>query len=302
MIRNVAQLVCFWICAVVLATGARSLLAQAPAGRAEDEAAVRQAGKDYLAAMDRGDSKAEADFWTADGTYTDETGKSVKVRELLEKNTAATGAARPQTKVSNVKVRFVTGDVALEEGNCDTTLPGSAAAVKGHYTALWVRQNGRWKLDTLRETRMDTPANGDNQLGSLGAFTGDWSGEANKMTVHVTTKWDATKKFLRRECSISGSKASLNGTQEIGWDPLSQRIKSWMFNDDGSYSEGLWSLEGNVWMELSSRVLPDGKTSTATQIYKFPDKNTMVWKLIRGSVDGQPIDDFEVVLKRSAAK
>ncbi len=163
---------------------------------------------------------------------------------------------------------------------------------------LWVRQNGRWKLDNLREMRAEAPAAGDGQLASLDVFTGDWSGEVNKMTVRVSAKWDATKKFLRRDCSISSGKASLASTQEIGWDPTSQHIKSWKFNDDGSYGEGLWSLEGNVWMELSSRVFPDGKTSTATQIYKFPDKNTMVWKVIRGSIEGQPTADFEVVLKR----
>ena len=163
---------------------------------------------------------------------------------------------------------------------------------------MWVKQNGHWKLDNLREMRTEAPAMAGGQLSSLDVFTGEWSGEVNKMTVRVSAKWDATKKFLRRECSISGGKASLASTQEIGWDPMSQHIKAWKFNDDGSYGEGLMSLEGNAWMELSSRVFPDGKTSTATQIYKFPDKNTMVWKVIRGSVEGQPTEDLEVVLKR----
>ena len=75
-----------------------------------------------------------------------------------------------------------------------------------------------------------------------------------------------------------------------------------MFNDDGSLSEGLWSREGNVWMALSTRVLSDERVSEATQIYKFPDKNTIVWKSIDGSIDGQPMDDFEVVLKRVTEK
>ena len=60
------------------------LLTAAP-GRAADEAGVRQAGKDYLAAVERGDAKAMADFWTADGTYTDENGRSFKAQQLLSK-------------------------------------------------------------------------------------------------------------------------------------------------------------------------------------------------------------------------
>jgi hypothetical protein len=118
--------------------------------------------------------------------------------------------------------------------------------------------------------------------------------------MRITAKWDANKKFLRRELSITSGTASLAGIQIIGWDPASQDIKSWTFLDDGSYAEGIWSREGNVWMVLTSRALPDSKMSSATQIYKFPDKNTMVWKSIRGSVDGQATDDFEVTLKRAA--
>ncbi len=140
-----------------------------------------------------------------------------------------------------------------------------------------------------------------DQLASLNAFVGEWTGEVNQITLHISAKWDAHKKFLRREVSLSQGKASLGGRQEIGWDPLARHIRSWMFNDDGSYTDGIWSLEGNAWLVLATRVLPDGKITKATQVYKFPDKDTMVWQLIGGSIDGQPTDDFEVTLKRSTA-
>jgi hypothetical protein len=111
---------------------------------------------------------------------------------------------------------------------------------------------------------------------------------------------------IKGSCSekllITSGKSSIIGTQQIGWDPLAQQIRSWMFSDDGSFSEGLWSREGYLWIVLASKVLPEGQVSQATQVYKFPDKNTIVWKSIRCSIDGQPTDDFEVVLKRSATK
>ena len=133
-------------------------------------------------------------------------------------------------------------------------------------------------------------------------FLGQWSGEANKLKIDVSAKWNSTKTFLRRDFKISSAgKPVFNGTQEIGWDPATGHIRSWMFNDDGSYGDGLWSLEGTAWMVLSSRVLSDGQISKATHVYKFPDKNTMVWKSIRGSIDGQPADDFEIVLNRIPA-
>ncbi len=157
-------------------------------------------------------------------------------------------------------VRFVTSDVAIEEG--EFLLPGvnASAPAQEHYTALWVRDGGHWKLDNVRELSTETTSSSADQLASLNVFVGDWSAEVNKVAIHVSAKWDANKKFLHREITMSSGKASLVGTQTIGWDPLSGQIRSWTFNDDGSHSEGVWSMEGNVWMELATRVLPDGRS------------------------------------------
>ena len=296
-------------CLIVVAKGA---LAQTPGSRADDEAAIRQAGKEYLAALERGDAKAVADFWTADGTYTDETGNTVKVHDTILKGAANAGSAtagksessfaHAVVRVMDRKLRFVSADVAIDEGDCEDTPPGGGAPTDGHFTALWVRQNGKWKLDNLVESRLpESGASAADTLASLDVFAGDWTGEIKQSTIHISAKWDATKKFLRRNVAVNIGKATMSGLQLIGWDPVTEHIKSWTFDDDGSHGEGLWSLEGNVWMVMASRVLPDGKTSTAVQVYKFPDKNTIVWKSIRGSIDGQPTDDFEVTFKRAAA-
>jgi hypothetical protein len=274
--------------------------AQSPA-KPGDEAAVRQAGKDYLSAVDRGDAQALADFWTADGTYTDEGGHTSKVHDLLSQATSGGKMARPRTEVSDVRIRFLTPEVAEEVGTCETASPAGVEPVTGAYSALWVHQGGRWKLESLRESHPAAAA-GNGQLANLDVFVGQWSGEANKLKIDVSAKWNSTKTFLRRDFKISSAgKPVFNGTQEIGWDPATGQIRSWMFNDDGSYGDGSWSLEGTVWMVLSSRVLSDGQISKATHVYKFPDKHTMVWKSIRGSIDGQPADDFEIVLTRAAA-
>jgi ketosteroid isomerase-like protein len=273
--------------------------AQAAAAK-NDEAAVRQAGKDYLAAVERGDLKAVADLWAADGTYTDEFGHTSRVHDLLDHEAGGGKVVRPKTDVSDVKIRFLTPDVAVEEGNCETPSSTGASAIRGHYSALWIRQSGHWKLEDLRESRLDlSPDSG--QLAELDIFAGQWSGEVNKLKIDVSANWNSAKTFLRRDFKVSSAgKEIFSGLQEIGWDPVSKHIRSWMFNDDGSYGDGLWSLEGNSWMVLTTRELPDGQTSKATHIYKFSNKNTMVWKSIRGSVGGQPADDFEIVLNRAA--
>jgi uncharacterized protein (TIGR02246 family) len=273
--------------------------ARAAGDHAEAEAAIRQAGKDYIGALSRGDSKAIADLWTKDGTFTDLTGRTVKVRDLLASG-GLDKEQHPQVSVINSTIRFVTDDVAVEQGDCETAA-SSGPPVKGHFEAIWAKDSGRWKLDSLHESQAAPSPDHSQELASLDVLAGQWSGEAEKSTIHIAAKWDANKKFLRRDLSINSGKASLAGVQIVGWDPASQGIKSWTFLDDGSYSEGIWSREGNAWMVVTTRALPDGQMSSATQVYRFPDKNTMVWKSIRGSVDGQATDDFEVTLKRAAA-
>jgi hypothetical protein len=241
------------------------------------------------------------DFRTANGSYTDLSGRTAKVRDLLSANKDGDTSVASISAGLNVTVRFVGNDVAVEEGDFELPPGEDRVPAKGHYIALWVRDGQRWKLDSMQERPIAAVVD-SNLPASLDAFVGQWSGEENKIAIQVSAKWDANRRFLSRRIAMTAGKASTVGTQTIGWDPISRQIRSWTFCDDGSYSEGVWSLEGNAWMALSTRVLPDGQTSECTQVYKFPDKNTMVWKQIRCSVEGQPTDDLEIILKRSAAK
>src|SRR5215471_6619459 len=252
-----------------LLLAASQLFAQSK-DHAADEAAIRQAGQDYFAAADRADSKALADMWTAEGVYTDESGQTTKARDLFAKNASAAPAIRPAMRLSDVAIRFVTDDVAMEDGDCEDANSDGSPTIKGHYTSLWVRQNGKWKLDSLRETRSAPAPAAAPSLESLDIFAGQWSGQHEQSTIRVNAKWDANKKFLHREFTIAAGKSTTGGAQEIGWDPLTGHIKSWSFFEDGSYGTGLWSLEGHVWMVLSTRVYPDGKVANSTQVYKFP--------------------------------
>jgi uncharacterized protein (TIGR02246 family) len=290
---------CDWRRLAFLAIGALFLTVHPSSSRAGDEAGVRQAGKDYLTAVQSGDTKAMADFWTADGTYTGANGKTAKVHDLLSKPLTGKRSVRSPANLTHVSVRFITDDVAVEDADCEITAADGAPPASGHYSALWVRRDGHWKLDSLRESSDGSSTSGADDLASLGVLAGEWTGQLNDATIHISAKWDATKKFLRRDFSAASITPSIAGTQEIGWDPIAGRVKSWMFLDDGSFGEGVWSLQGTVWMEVSSRVLPDGRIIKAVQVYKFPDKNTLNWKLIRGSVDGQPAKTMEVTFKRS---
>jgi uncharacterized protein (TIGR02246 family) len=270
---------------------------QKPEASNPNEAALRQAGKDYLAAILKNDRKAMAEFWLPGGTYVNDEGQSFNAREMIEAADDSKEAVRPAVKLTANTIRFLTPDSAIEDGTSESTPPGSSAPIKGRFSAVWVRQNGKWKLDSLRESRVATATSTAEQLAGLEPFLGEWSGQTENVAMHVTAKWNSTKTFMRREMSMtSGGKLVFSATQQIGWDPIRQQIRSWVFDNNGGYGEGLWSLEGNLWMVLARGVHPDGKTSKATHIFRFVDRNTVVWKSIDASVDGRPSKDMEVTL------
>jgi uncharacterized protein (TIGR02246 family) len=279
------------------------VLAQQPPNRAADEAAVRKAEQDYVAAMKRGDAKALAEMWAPEGTYTDERGAVLLARELIARDAAGNASGSAFAKLSDATIRFLSDDRAVLEGNSETQRAGTATPIVLRFISLWIRQNGKWKLESIRETRPPSATNVSEYLAVLEPFVGEWSATIGPNTVHVSAKWNPTKTFLRRERSIqSEGKQVFGGTQEIGWDPVSQKIKSWVFNSDGSTGEGLWSLEGNSWIVLTTTTLPDGRTSSATQVWKFTNKNTIVWKSIHGDFEGESTPDFEITLQRQAPK
>ncbi len=251
------------VCAVLIVfvtTIGEFASAQNPNPRTADETALRQAGKDYLAAVSKGDPKAIAEFWTADGTYTDEHGQTQPARELISQSFSGGQVIRQPMEVKGVTLRFLTENVALEEGTC-LVLPGATAArsasetkasggsdvMTGRFCAVWVKQLGNWKLDCLHEWRIDSETganqNTSNDLVSLDPLVGQWTGKSGTTTMQFTSKWNANKTFLHRDLSeTADGRTVMMGTQEIGWDPGSLSIKSWCFNEMAATAKasGIW--------------------------------------------------------------
>jgi uncharacterized protein (TIGR02246 family) len=271
---------------------------QKVADRSQDEAALRQTAKQYLAAVERNDRKAMAEFWTSRGVFIDEDGQSFKVRDLIDSAADSKNADRQQNKETVSTIRFLTADSAIEDGESEITVLGEPGPIKGRYSAVWLRQNGKWKLDSLRSSRVvaeSIPA----RLAVLEPFIGQWSGQNSNITMHVTAAWNPAKTFMQRELSMANQgKVTYTAAQQMGWDPERQEIHSWVFDSQGGHSEGSWSLEGNVWMALYQGVSSTGQSSSATHLIKFIDRDTCVWKMIDVITGGKSGPDFEMTFAR----
>ncbi|HEV3136620.1 MAG TPA: nuclear transport factor 2 family protein [Pirellulales bacterium] len=273
--------------------------ARDPVSREQDEQAIRAATKQYLAALERGDPKELAGFWVADGDVVDALGNSHPARELIGKRAeAAEEGARPKVKATGSTIRLLTPDVAIEDGTSEVIhaeAEGSPSS-RGRFTAIWVKQDEKWRLASLREARVEPPATAA-QLADLDGMVGEWIAQNKESVIEVSAAWNPTRTFLVRELRVlNQSEVAFNIVQRIGWDPLAGKIKSWNFDSDGSYGDGVWTKAGNSWIVQATGVRGDGSRTSSTNVYTFDGKDSFTWK----STVGNAAPELNVVFVRKS--
>jgi uncharacterized protein (TIGR02246 family) len=269
------------------------------ANHAEDEAAIRASAQGYATAFTKRDAKKLAEFWAPDAVH-QVGGSKVVGRDAIEKAFAAmfrgAGEARLSVKINSI--RFVTDDVAIEDGTALVRRPGEATE-ESTYTAVHVRKDGKWLLDSVRETESPAATSPFEKLKELDWMVGDWVDDSDEATVRTSCKWMGNGAFLVRTFSISiGETVALEGGQVVGYDPVKKQIRSWAFDSDGGFAEGLWTRDGNQWTVRSKNILADGRQGTATTVFRYIDEDRFGWKSISRDLEGEllpNVDEVEVV-------
>ncbi len=269
---------------------------------AHEERAIRQAAKDYQAALGKGDRQALAEFWTADGEYFNALGVSHPASELLDE---AEVAVRPDAMAGprrpSSKIRFLTPEVALEDGvsEFDASDGSAPAHVGGQYHATWVKQDGRWRLASLCEVPTAPPTAAS--LEQLGWLVGVWTADDAGVKLEVSVRWNATGTFLLRDMkAIKGDSVVFRSTQRIGRDPSNDELVSWSFDSDGGHGEAIWARQGNVWIAKSTGVLPDGQPTSGTVVIEYDGGDSFTYKTLAAKVSGKPVPDQQVRFSRTA--
>lgn len=275
--------------------------AAAPADRAADERAVRAVAGAFKQAYDAGDAKAAAALFTDDAEIIDEEGERIEGRTNIEGLYAAVFQARPGAKIEIAlgSLRFLGPDVAKEEGETRVIPTGKEPETVRHYTVVYVKNGGRWLHSSVREENSKSVTPHD-RLKELEWLLGEWVDESSEATVHVTCRWSDDKNYLLREFLVhTDGKPVMNVTQRIGWDPLTQQIKSWVFDSEGGYGDALWSRSGNQWLIKSTGVLPEGKTASATNVLTQLSPTQARWTSSERTFGGQEVPgQIEVLMVR----
>lgn len=278
----------------------------APASRAADEAAIRAVAKAYMEALAKGDAARLAELWTPDGDLVDASGQRLLGREALALDHPATPrepADRPEFRIRETKLRFLTDDVAIEDGTVEV-VPPTGPPLSGRFSATWVRHEGGWRIGALREASDDAPA-ATAALEELDWMVGDWvvvdehPAAADQPAIEVSTRWNESRTYLIRELRIPTSGGTpLSISQRIGWDPLTKSVHSWVFGSDGSHGEADWSRDGRSWVAKSRAVSPTGVQSTSLNIYTYDGRERCVWKSLPTHIGSEHVPPVTLTMIR----
>ena len=265
--------------------------AETTAENSAEKTAVMSIDRAFEAAYAKADAKAVADFFTEDAHYTSDDGRTFDGRTAIEDNIRAAFAKNHDAKLAIVpdSVRLLAPDVLLERGS--TTITAKDGETNGAlYTAVYVKKDGKWKISQLVETpQPDLTAH--DQLSELGWLVGDWedADKGDNLSVRSQYSWARGGNFLTRNVTVKrGAETTLEGWQIIGWDPIEGCIRSWTFDDEGGFTEGRWTREGNRWLQRETGVTPDGSRTAADNTFSKLSNDRFTWESNNRTLDGSP--------------
>lgn len=191
-------------------------------------------------------------------------------------------------------VRMIKDDVATVDGTVMLSTGGIPTV--NQFSAILLKRDGQWTIDTLEERAINPPATAANALRELDWLVGEWQDTTSETQVRVLVKSAIGGSFLVRSFEANGDDgAPLQSTQIIGWDPRAQHFRSWTFNADGSFGDGLWTRNHDQWMVKSTQTLADGRAASGTYVMTIQNADAFTVQLIGREIEGEPQPASEVV-------
>lgn len=267
--------------------------------------------RDYLEAFNRHDSTALAAHWSESGENVDlDSGETTRGRDAVEQVFASLFEedASAAIAIDIESIRPLRDDVAVVDGvtQMSFSIPqdpaadpddGSMAVARtgSRFSAVVIKEQGRWMLESVREAAVPSPAAPTRGLDDLEWLVGSWEDLGEGVTASTQCYWTAGRAFLVRshavtfdpagaslpdagDASIPGLLAPAAGksreiTEVVGWDPERRQIRSWLFTSEGRFAEGWWSRDGDRWtVRLEGRGLDESAACTFSIERAGPDE------------------------------
>lgn len=266
----------------------------------EDEAAIRANVEAFVKAYNAGDAAAAAALFLPEGQIIGDEGEIVEGRDAITERFADAFEESPEMTIEVFvdQIRFIGSQLALEVGSTAITpAPGETPQYE-RYTVLHVKRDSKWSMAVVRDAPGEPPTNHE-RLEPLAWLVGDWVDEGDDSVVSTSCRWSEDGNFLLQDIDvrIEGDDA-LHVTQRIGWDPVSKRIRSWVFDDEGGFSEGVWARSGDQWIIKMTGVRSDGTSASATNTITPVSADSYAWESRDRIVGSDLSEPMEITVVR----
>src|SRR5262249_46434755 len=148
----------------------------------------------------------------------------------------------------------------------------------GRYTVLHVKRDGKWQMALARDTDGDQPSSHD-RLQPLAWLIGDWIDEGEDSVVLTSCRWSADKNFILQDIKLRvAGRDAMEVSQRIGWDPVTKRIRSWVFDSEGGFGAGVWARTSEGWMIRTTGARAAGSPAAAGNLVVATGKDSYGWR------------------------
>jgi uncharacterized protein (TIGR02246 family) len=298
------------ILAATILAGLALCLAAAVAQRATpsspEEDALRKEIEAYTAAYNKGDVAAIMAFWAQSAEYVDDDGTVTRGKDAIAAlfRTALADRKGKTLRVKVTSLRVLRPDLAMLDGTTELRAPDGDMDTDA-FASVWTKTGEKWQILSVRDLTDsdDDDSNASaSQLRSLDWLVGDWVNQVKDTTITISCRKTEKKSFLLIDqvVQFKGDEV-LSLKQIIGWDPLRQDFRSWVFDSAGGFGEGEWTRQGNQWVVSAEGVRSDGRSASSTNTWRFIDDNAFEWTSTDREIDGQPDPDMIARYTRKAA-
>jgi uncharacterized protein (TIGR02246 family) len=251
--------------------------AAVPAASTDDAAtaSIRTSSEALVAAFNAEKGDDVAALFLPSGELIDEEGTVYQGAKEIKELLGAFFKKFPGTKLSvDIESIRIVGPVAIEEGTRTMKAKDGATQSQFRFISVRAKTDDGWKIASIREFNDDPAPTPHEQLEPVSWLVGEWINEGSDGTVAISFKWSEDKNFLIGEFKSKGTAGpTRNSTQRLGWDASAGKIRSWLFDSDGGFAEGHWTLTDDEIVAKYSSVNPDGTTASATISITRKDKD-----------------------------
>lgn len=269
----------------------------------ESEDAKKQVEKrlqEFTEAINQHKAELLPTFWTQDAILINPaTGESYKgksqITDYLQKRNQEIEKRQLNFTFTPGKVIFIDNNQVAVDGVVEIKDNGKLLQRDARNIKL-VNQNGQWYINELREIEAPPPPPVYSHLKQVEWLIGNWKDADENVTITFSAKWDKFKNFIIQNFKMEtyGLEA-IEGTQVIGWDPIQERIRSWVYDSDGGFGHGIWHKTNDGWQVAMRYVLSDGSEGEETNIYSNINERSYQYSSIDRTLDDEPLENISPV-------